>query len=267
MRQAGGLPGVLAAIIMILWMGTPWTSPWIDCAPLKKALEKTGPGFGIFESNPEQKISARTDTRQQVSRLKGENIDIFDIENGIAAVNTISNHYDVLRDKARSNAGIGVISKILVYPDGDGFRDYWGKLAFHKAGNRVVDESGYFEGIIVESRSQIPEKGMLTDIGFYQDASLGREELSSHYVSMKMIIEEISKETHIKTGDLQKEKVDLSMVSELVGLLNKSASKKAEGAKRTGASLPPCITVCICQDPMCSLPCAAIKCVEPRYTV
>lgn len=200
--------------------------------PSQKGGQKNGPREGPGEPSKEgqkergregqkepTKEGAPPSTGSAPAGSTPSSMGAQDIESGLSAVTAISNHYDSIRK--RENDFAGTIGKILIYKDGDVFRDYWGKLKFTYQDGRYVDEKGYFEGVAVKDREEIMERGVLTDIGFFQDGSISSEEVNNQYITMKMIMDEIASSSHLSMDDLQKEKMDVSTVTRLVESIKK----------------------------------------------
>lgn len=178
------------------------------------------------------------------------------LSDGLAAANVLSTYYGVLLEHKGQVEGIRPIRHVLAYPIGNNeYSDYWGFLKFRYNDRGVlVDPSGHFEGHKVQSKEEIPKEGRLTDIGLYQKTEQTKEEMDGNYVSMKMLIDEISRSTKKDIQSLHDEKMQPVLVQGL-----------AEYFQSTQERRETCLTVCICQDHTCQKPCKSIKCIEPMY--
>jgi len=182
-----------------------------------------------------------------------------EVKEGIAAASILGSHYDALTAKKGIVEGIKQIRSVLVYPLKNGlFTDYWGKIMFrYNESGVLVDETGLFQGHKVEKKEEILKSGHLTEIGLYQKNNLPKEEVDSNYVSMKLLLGEIANSTHKDIKTLHDEKVGLEFVEGITEYYNHM--------QRSQNSKSSCMTVCVCDDSTCSLPCKAIKCIEPVY--
>ncbi|KAI5132716.1 hypothetical protein NEAUS06_0312 [Nematocida ausubeli] len=147
----------------------------------------------------------------------------------------------------------------MAYPIGGGiYSDYWGKIQFKmNQDGGLIDSSGYFTGVPVESKDEIISTGILSDIGFYQARDLSKDVMSQNYISAKMLIEDISNTTKKDIQELHDEKFSGDFLS---GVMKYFKSGRGQPGKEKS-----CMTVCICSDPTCSKKCKSIKCIEPMY--
>lgn len=178
------------------------------------------------------------------------------LSDGLAAANVLSSYYGVLLEHKGQVEGIRPIRHVLVYPVGNNeYSDYWGFLKFrYNDRGMLVDPTGYFEGYKVQSKEEIPKEGKLTDIGLYQKTEQTKEEMDGNYVSMKMLIDEISRNTKKDIQTLHNEKMQPVLMQGLAEYFQHNQDHKDT-----------CMTVCICQDHTCQKPCKSIKCIEPMY--
>ncbi|KAI5189595.1 hypothetical protein NECID01_0618 [Nematocida sp. AWRm77] len=183
------------------------------------------------------------------------------ITDRIAAANVIGEYYSILLRKKNSIPDIRPITNILVYPVSNGeYTDYWGRIKFKKSEKgAIMDMSGFFQGTEVVTKSDILKKGQLTEIGFYQSTGLSKDESQQNYSTMRSLLQEISKETNKDIDALHYGNVSIKMLDGLVESFAQSQKKSNQKSS--------CLTVCVCQDSVCSLPCKSIKCIEPMYLI
>ncbi|OAG31398.1 hypothetical protein NEDG_01925 [Nematocida displodere] len=188
-------------------------------------------------------------------------LQISDLRDGISAANVLGNYYEVLLNRRGFLEGIKPISNIMVYPHENGeFTDYWGNLKFtYDTGGVLRDKTGYFEGYKVGSKEEIPQLGQLTEIGFYQTAPIPKNDKDSNYITMRMLIDEISKGTNKPIETLHNENIGIGFMDGILEYFKNQ--QKAHKKKKS------CLSVCICQDSACKLPCKSVKCIEPMYIV
>ncbi|UYI27317.1 putative guanylyltransferase [Encephalitozoon cuniculi] len=150
---------------------------------------------------------------------------------------------DLIRDKLKNRPGIRKIQNILVY-EGYHLTDYWGRLKFKKEGDKLVDETGYFEGIRINGFEEMLNQGKMTKTGFVQKKDVGENEINENLITMKLLLNEIAKEKNTPIHDVINEKCNLSIVEELAFYGSSPSAHSDE-----------IVHVCICSDSFCKEPC------------
>ncbi|KAL6121303.1 nipblb [Nucleospora cyclopteri] len=86
------------------------------------------------------------------------------------------------------------VSDILVYKEGNVYKDYSGKIEFQNINGQLIDKSGAFKGKDCGcSKKEIPSKGKLTDTGLIQDNQVPEGECKAQKEFMdKLVIENAS---------------------------------------------------------------------------
>ncbi|AFN83399.1 hypothetical protein EROM_071480 [Encephalitozoon romaleae SJ-2008] len=153
---------------------------------------------------------------------------------------------DLIRDKLKNRPGIRKIQNVLAY-DGYHLTDYWGRLKFRKEGDKLVDETGYFEGIKVNSFGDMLTQGRMTRTGFVQKKDIGENEVNENLITMKLLLSEIAKEKNTSIHNVINEGCNMSMVEELVFYGNSPSAHNNE-----------VMHVCVCSDSFCKEPCKDI---------
>ncbi|KAI5181830.1 hypothetical protein NEOKW01_1987 [Nematocida sp. AWRm80] len=182
------------------------------------------------------------------------------ILDGIAAANVLTKYYDILLNRKQPIPNITPISNILAYPVSDTeYVDYWGSISFIKnpSTGALVDSTGYFLGVPVESKEQILSLGDLTEIGLFQKKGMTPDELDKNYRTTKALIDEIASDTKQDVQSLHNERLPLKFMDGMMNYFNNKTAKLKE--KKS------CLTVCVCDNNTCSGPCKSIKCIEPMY--
>ncbi|WEL39100.1 putative geranyltransferase [Encephalitozoon hellem] len=153
---------------------------------------------------------------------------------------------DLIRDKLKNRPGIRKIQNILVYEEYH-LTDYWGRLKFKKEGDKLVDETGYFEGVKVNSFEDMLTQGRMTRTGFVQKKEIGENEVNENLITMKLLLSEIAKEKNTSIHNVVNEGCNMSMVEELVFYGNSPSAHDNE-----------IVHVCVCSDSFCKEPCKDI---------
>lgn len=153
---------------------------------------------------------------------------------------------DFVRDKLKGRPNIGRIGNILVYSNHN-ITDYWGRLKFKKEGEKYVDETGYFEGIRVNSFEDLLHQGKMTETGFMQKKDIGSNEINENIITMKLLLNEIAKEKNITVFRVIDEKCNMSVLEELIFYGNSPSAHNNET-----------VNICICTDSFCKDPCKEI---------
>ncbi|ADM11912.1 uncharacterized protein Eint_071530 [Encephalitozoon intestinalis ATCC 50506] len=153
---------------------------------------------------------------------------------------------DLIRDKLKNKPGTRRIRNVLVY-EGYHLTDYWGRLKFRKEGDKLIDETGYFEGVKVNTFEDIIKEGKMTKTGFIQKKEIGETEVNENLITMKLLLNEIAKEKNTSIHGVINEGCNMSIVEELVFYGNSPSAHNDE-----------IVHVCICSDSFCKEPCKDI---------
>lgn len=80
-----------------------------------------------------------------------------------------------------------------------------------------MDETGFYEGKVVNSAKEVLESGKLTKNGFYQSKNLPDQEVEKDFQVTKFLLNAISKERRgISINDMANENCDLPLVDKLL---------------------------------------------------
>lgn len=178
------------------------------------------------------------------------------IQGSVRILNIISRNLDILKKNADSKELIGGIKGILIYKKDDEYKDYWDKLKFKKVGDKYIDDTGFFEGILCKTYQQIADEGNITPIGFFQSNKLTRGQLGAQFTSIKILIDEIAREKKKNIRELMDENGDMSVVDKLIFAY---AYKKIYNDE---TKFKDDVKVCICNDTFCINPCKEFRWVH-----
>lgn len=190
------------------------------------------------ESKKEQKISASkislnkelcsiTDKKSEKMAEKGSStaikspwvdfVDCLETPGGyLSLLCTIHNNLNILK-QIKPSGNIEKIKDVLVFADKDKkIRDYWGILNFKQEKGIYLDDSGFYQGRLVDNMPDVLQKGILTKNGFYQSKELSSSEIDKQFETSKFLITEISKIRKISIRDLINTKCNLSLADRLI---------------------------------------------------
>lgn len=163
-----------------------------------------------------------------------------------AAFCAILQNLDLIRTRIRNRPGIGRVRNILVH-EAPGLTDYWGRLRFSRDGDRLVDDTGYFEGVLVPRLEDILAQGTMTETGFMQKKDISAADIHNDVTTAKLLLSEVARERNMSVYSILEEKCNLSVVEELAYHGNSPAAQNSE-----------VVNVCICKDSFCKEPCTDV---------
>ncbi|TBU09014.1 hypothetical protein CWI36_0072p0050 [Hamiltosporidium magnivora] len=147
------------------------------------------------------------------------------------------------------------IKNVLIYKTSDNkYKDYWNILIFTKGTDNIyIDETKYFEGILVSSYEDIPVQGKLSPLGLFQ-SKMPILDYIRDIQSIKLLILQIANTKGVSATDIVNTKCNMSLIDKIVF---KHMYKEMDGVKEDK-----CVFVCVCGDSFCKAPCVEVKCVD-----
>lgn len=220
----------------------------------------------VAKNNHKEKVEikkiAKID-KEELKKIKLELIEVdkykhefATIQGSVRILNTITRNLDILKKISKKKDIIGKIKGILIYKSNDSYKDYWGRIKFEKIGDKYIDETGYFEGIVCSSFHEIAEEGNITPIGFFQSKKLTRGELGSQFTTTKILVDEIAHDKNQNIKELMEANNDMSVIDKLIFAY---AYKKIFNDEN---KFNDDVKVCVCKDNVCINPCTDFKWVK-----
>ncbi|KAM0672226.1 hypothetical protein OCOL_000884 [Ordospora colligata] len=161
-----------------------------------------------------------------------------------------------IRDKLKNKPGIGVVRNVIVYDNGNQLIDYWSRLVFKEQAGRLIDETGYFEGIKVSKFEDVLKDGKMTVSGLIQKRDISSMEALDTLNTIKLLLNEVANEKKIPLHNLINESCTLSTVEEVVFYAMHPSINNEESAY-----------VCICSDSFCKEPCKEVILMKKKDIV
>ncbi|KAH9411056.1 hypothetical protein HK407_08g13300 [Ordospora pajunii] len=160
---------------------------------------------------------------------------------------TFFHNISFIKERLRNKPGIGIVRNVIVYDNGGQITDYWGRLVFRAQENRLVDETGYFEGVKVAKFEHVLKDGKMTESGLIQKRGIPSTEAVDALNTIKLLLNEVANEKKIPLHNLINKNCISSTVEEVAFHAMHPSIKTEEIAY-----------VCVCSDSFCKEPCKEV---------
>ncbi|KAL0265843.1 UNVERIFIED_CONTAM: hypothetical protein PYX00_011561 [Menopon gallinae] len=182
-------------------------------APEKKQVVGATPPE---QSRPASTVQTATVALQRTA-ASGDQGRLENFEGGLSVLCIVSRNMNLIKEKIHRTDSAGRVRGVLALRSEDGdVRDYWGRLRFKETGGVYVDETGFYEGRVVGSPSEVLESGRLTKNGFYQPRDLSDKEVEEDFQTTKLLLSAIARERGTSVDQMASENCDLPLVDKLL---------------------------------------------------